>query len=162
MKIFRNMLIKLKRHQDRKTEKIVFLNNEKYLWGVRQILTTTRYLTFTVHLQLLNSKPENSWLQYWHPFSINGMYLINWITPGHLLCCSALCWFLWLLKHVAENVFLLKNNLVSVNAPSEDISSACFCRIMLLTLVVLFSDRSSLLADSSFWASASWNRETDV
>ena len=54
------MLINLQRLQDRKTEKIVFLNNEIYLWGLRQILTATRYLTFNVHLQLLNSKPENS------------------------------------------------------------------------------------------------------
>lgn len=51
---------------------------------------------------------------------------VNYITSWHLLCCSALCWFLLLLEHVAENVFLLKNNLVSVNVPSEDISSACF------------------------------------
>lgn len=141
-----------------------------YLWDIciQQLLTATRKLIFRLHLQILNPEKKTITnivcnITQWNYISSN--------LASHLPWRSIQCLFLWLLKNVAKNIFILQTKKSQwILQLMTFVSRFCISIfILLLTLVLLFSDKSSslavkssLLAESSLRASLFLNTNRKV
>lgn len=134
--------------------------------------------TGSPHWQTSDSWPRLSWIpeqrgnddisrndQWWQ----RGNLVHDSGPSAHLVCESALCWLLALLKHATEDTFLLAGDIKTMSENSFYLNTfwSLHCSLSegpftqfywVATLVPLFSERASLLAVSSFTPSLSYNQ----